>query len=207
MQVRYEAGYRLLAAMLVVTAGVAALWWGTDGFRAYTSESARRLAVLQAPRALPGVRLQDQDGQVFALGDYQGRLVAIEFIYTRCETICRSLGMLFQQLHDRLPQTAFEQDVVLLSISFDSQRDDARALKRYGETYGADGREWRLARVPDPRALERLMASFGVVAIDDGLGGFEHNAALHLLDRDGRLVLIEDYDELERFEMAIQERL
>lgn len=30
------------------------------------------------------------------------------------------------------------------------------------------------------------------VVIDDGMGGFEHNAAIHSLGRDGRLRLISD---------------
>lgn len=43
--------------------------------------------------------------------------------------------------------------------------------------------------------LKRLLDAFGIVVIPDGLGGFEHNAALHLLGRDGRLVLIGDIDQ------------
>jgi protein SCO1/2 len=42
-----------------------------------------------------------------------------------------------------------------------------------------------------------LLASFEVVVIPDGMGGFEHNAALLVVDAHGHLVRIFDYAEME----------
>ena len=139
--------------------------------------------------------LEDQDGRAFSLQDYRGRLLAVEFIYTRCTTICRTLGMAFRQIRDHLPQPMLGRDFALLSISFDPERDDSASLKAYGDAYGADGEHWRIARVRNAADLKPLLDAFGIVVIPDGLGGFEHNAAIHLLDRDGRLAQISDIDE------------
>jgi protein SCO1/2 len=182
------------ATALVCVLGTGVLWWGTDGLSAFTAESARRADILRTPRPLPAAVLEDQDGRVFKLDDYRGRLLAVEFIYTRCTTICRSLGMAFRQIRDRMPPAALGRDVVLLSISFDPQRDDPASLKAYGRTYGADGEHWRLARVRDPAQLQALLEAFGIVVIADRFGGFEHNAAIHLVGRDGRLAEISDLD-------------
>lgn len=182
-------------AALVTLLGTGVLWWGSDGFTAFTAESARRAHILRAPRALPPALLEDQDGRVFSLNDYRGKLLAIEFIYTRCSTICRTLGMSFKQIRDRIPAQALGRDFALLTISFDTQSDDPARLKAYANAYGADGKNWRVARVPDAAQLKRLLDAFGIVVIPDGLGGFEHNAALHLLGRDGRLALIGDIDQ------------
>lgn len=189
-------GQRSVAATALVTLlGIGVFWWGTDGFAAFTAEAARRVEVLRAPRALPAAVLEDQDGRVFTLQEYQGRLLAVEFIYTRCTTICRSLGMAFRQIRDRVPPQALGRDFALLSISFDAERDDPASLQAYGRAFGADGELWRIARVRSKADLAPLLAAFGVVVIADGLGGFEHNAAIHLLGRDGKLAEINDIEQ------------
>jgi protein SCO1 len=40
--------------------------------------------------------------------------------------------------------------------------------------------------------LQRLLAAWQVVVIDDGRGGYDHNAALLVIDQRGRLVRIFD---------------
>jgi protein SCO1/2 len=180
---------------LVSALGIGLLWRGTDGFSAFTAETARRVALLRAPRSLPAAVLEDQDGHIFGLQDYRGRLLAVEFIYTRCNTVCSTLGMAFRQIREHVPQHAFERDFALLSISFDTEADAPRRLKAYGDAYGADGRHWRVARVRNSAELKPLLDAFGIIVIADGLGGFEHNAAIHLLGRDGRLASISDINE------------
>ena len=185
----------LVATGLVTLLGIGVFWAGTDGFTAFTAETARRADILRTPRSLPAAALEDQDGRRFSLQDYQGRLLAVEFIYTRCATICRSLGMAFRQVRERLPAQMLGRDVVLLSISFDAARDDPASLKAYGQAFGADGAHWRIARIHSEADVAPLLAAFGIVVIPDGLGGFEHNAAIHLLGRDGKLAQISDLDQ------------
>jgi protein SCO1 len=181
--------------VLVTVLGIGVLWHSTDGFVSFTAEAARRAEILRAPRPLPAAVLEDQDGRTFTLQDYRGKLLAVEFIYTGCSTICRSLGTAFRQVREHVPQPMLGSKVALLSISFDTARDDSAHLKAYGDAHGADGRDWRIARVRSASDLKALLDAFGVVAIPDRLGGFEHNAAIHLLDRDGRLALISDINE------------
>lgn len=183
------------ATVLILALGCGLLWFGTDGLAAFTSETARRNAVLSQPRPVPPALLEDQDGRLFSLRDYAGRLVAVEFIYTRCPTVCSVLGAGFRQIRDTLLPQARERDVVLVSISFDPKNDHPDALKAYAGRFGADGRQWRVARVRSQAELKPLLRAFGITVIPDGMGGFEHNAAIHLLDRAGRLALIADYDQ------------
>ena len=193
----------VVAAALVILLGCGVLWWSTDGLTAFTAETARRADVLRSPRRLPPVVLEDQDGRAFRLQDYQGQLLAVEFIYTRCPTLCRSLGMAFRQIRDRVPQQALGRDFALLSISFDPDRDDRTSLKAYGRAYGADGTRWRIARVRSAADLKPLLEAFGIIVIADGQGGFEHNAAIHLVGRDGRLAEISDLDEAVPFATSL----
>ena len=60
--------------------------------------------------------------------------------------------------------------------------------------YSADGRSWRFARVRDARDLAPLLRAFGIIVIPDAGGDFQHNAAVHLLDAEGRLARVLDLD-------------
>ncbi|MGE5517919.1 MAG: SCO family protein [Bacteroidota bacterium] len=180
-----------MALALVLVTGAGLLWWGTDGLRAFSTEGARRLSVEENPRLLPAGPLVDHLGNRIDFPTLAGQRVLVEFIYTRCPTICTTLGESFQQIATALPAGG---DPVLLSISFDPEHDDQTALRQYAERFRADGHIWRIARVEDRRDLEPLLRAFGVVAIPDGFGGFVHNAAIHEVDRGGRLTRLHDYD-------------
>ncbi len=83
----------------------------------------------------------------------------------------------------------------LISISFDLARDGPEALSDYAQARGADGRLWIAVRPENDEALRALLTTFGVTVIPDGAGGFVHNAALHVVDRQGRLIAIFDIGE------------
>lgn len=185
----------IATSILVIALGSSLLWYGTDGLAAFTSETARREAVLRQPRTIPAALLEDQDGRQFRLQDYRNKLVAVEFIYTRCTTMCSVLGAGFRQIRDNIPAASMGRDFVLVSISFDSHNDTPERLKAYARRFGADGNGWRIARIRNETDLKSVLKTFGITVIPDGFGGFEHNAAIHLLDRTGHLALIEDYKE------------
>ncbi len=182
------------AVIAVLLLGSLVLWRATDRLQAFTTESARRLAVQRAPRPLPDPLLQDQDGRIFRLSDYRGRRLLVNFIFTRCPTLCLALGDSFARVAEALPAARHGGGVVLLSISFDPVYDTPERLAAYGTRHGADGERWRIARVENPAELGVLLARFGVVVIADPVFGFQHNAAQHLVDRAGRLARIFDHD-------------
>ena len=168
----------------------------TDGFRALTSEQARRLSIDRAPREIPDVTLTDQFGRQFTLTELRGAPVAVEFIYTSCPDACPllSAGMHRIDAEGRSsPESALGR-LRLVSISFDQRRDSVQRLFDYAQHFGADGNSWRLARVRDEHDLANLLRAFDIVVINDERGGFQHNAAVHLLNADGRLAHVLDAD-------------
>lgn len=188
---------RAVAASLAVTAaGVVALAWITEGFRAATAEGARRLAVAASPRPLPDVAFEDQDGRPFRLADLRGRPIVVEFFYTRCPTVCSPLTAAFQRLDARLPKLGPDAPA-LVSVTFDLA-DTVGTIRDFGRAFGADGERWRFARPVEATGLTRLLESFGVTVIPDGEGGFVHNAAIHVIDREGRLTGIYDMEETDQ---------
>jgi protein SCO1/2 len=170
----------------------------TNGFRVVTSESARRLAAVERPIEVADAPLVDAAGKVHALhADLasDGRIAIVDFIYTRCESICTVLGNEFQQLQREIVAQGLQDRVRLLTISFDPAHDDPAVLAGYAKRMAADLALWRFATAADAGELAPLLASFGIVVIPDGIGGYVHNAALHVVTPGGRLARIHDLGE------------
>ncbi|MBZ0087691.1 MAG: SCO family protein [Thermomonas sp.] len=183
----------LLASLLIAAAGVATLAAATDGFRAYTSQTALRLSVARQPRPLPSVLLETADGQRISLSALRGRWLLVDFVYTRCTTWCLAQGGTFARLQRELAGPIAQGRVALLSLSFDPERDDPEALAAYRRRMGGRAGGWVVARPADADGLQALLRTFGVVVLPDGLGGYVHNAAINVVDPQGRLVAVTDW--------------
>jgi protein SCO1/2 len=192
--------WRTAAATLAVTAmAYAGAAWLTMDFRAWTAEGARRLGVLLSPLAAPAMEMRGPDAQARplpALLHAPGTATIMDFMYTRCITVCSAVGGAFRQLQDalRADRAAGKAPVRLLSISFDPANDTPEVLAAYGRRFHADASLWRFAAPAREEDVQALLRRYGVVVIPDGLGGYQHNAGLMVLDGDGRVVHIYDYD-------------
>lgn len=190
-----------LPAVIVACLGGAVLWQTSDGLRALTAESARRLKVEQQSVPVANMALTDFSGRKISLSD--GKVTLIEFIYASCPTICQTAGDDFFRLRRRLEESPLRDTPRLLSISFDPERDNKEALAGYAELHGADGRIWTVARA-SAQDLPGLLNTFGVTVIPDGVGGFQHNVAVHVVDRGGRLVAIHDTSDIEKTAKTVE---
>ncbi|MGZ3282693.1 MAG: SCO family protein, partial [Xanthobacteraceae bacterium] len=71
---------------------------------------------------MPPTHLELATGETIKFADFAGRIVLVEFIYTRCPTLCIALGTSFERMQDALRRSG-RNDVRLLSISFDPEHD------------------------------------------------------------------------------------
>jgi protein SCO1 len=90
---------------------------------------------------LPDVTLKDQRGRSLrfrtdVLGDH---VVALQFVFTSCTTVCPLMGSQFGRLHSLLPDGRFR----LVSISIDPETDTPQRLAAWGERFGS-GEDWLL---------------------------------------------------------------
>ncbi len=197
----------VLLSIVLLLAGLTGLWMATDGFRAFTTETARRVAVRRHPVAVPAVPLVNQNGVQFTMKDLQGKWVLVDFVYTRCMTICTVLGADFAQLERELAEPIAQDRIQLLSISFDLARDSPTDLAAYLSRFRASGHGWQAAVPLTVDGLERLKNTFGITVIPDGMGGYTHNAAIHLVDPSGHLVDIFDLGQREQVRAALRREL
>lgn len=156
------------------------LAWRTDNFSAFTYETERRMSVEKKPVRLSDWQLQNSDGEIVSLSELSQKPVLVDFIYTRCPTICRALGSRYQQLQ-RAINTSGNDHIALLSISIDPVYDTPAQLNLYQQRYKGQKKTWHLARPIDEQALKLLIAETGLRVIPDGMGGLMHSDAIHLI--------------------------
>jgi protein SCO1/2 len=186
-----------LSLIFVLVFGGVLLFFGTDGFTAYTSETARVNELMEDRPQFPEVTLQDNKAREYSIDEFAGKYVFITFFYTGCSTVCPELERNMAQVYEKLPQKYIGEDIQFLSISFDTERDSPRVLENYRELFESDGETWRMARIPDEAELESLLDRFGVIVIPDEYGNFAHNSAFYLVNPEGKLIDVMDYKKVD----------
>ncbi len=134
---------------------------------AVASEVAAKAATPEplAISAIPDVRLVDHNGRRvrFYTDLVQGRVVAVNFVFTTCSTICTPQGARFAELRKLLGSRA-GQDIHLISVSIDPETDTPAKLKAWSDKLGG-GPGWTLV-TGEKDEVVRLLKSLGTFDVD-----------------------------------------
>jgi protein SCO1/2 len=148
---------------------------------------------LPADAPLPGGSLYhldtgwtDHRGQAFDLADLRGAPVLVTMIYANCETACPVLVRDVQRAFASLPPEV-QQEVHVLVVSFDPERDAPERLARYVEESDLEHPSWRFA-VGGSHGTRALAALLGVRYRPTGNGMFSHTNLIAVLDAGGTVV-------------------
>jgi|SRR5690625_1193595 len=186
--------YHYIAIMIVLLFGFILFYIGTDGFKAYTAETARVNKLIEEKPHFPDVTLEDSKEREYPFTQFHGKYVMLTFIYTACTDVCPQLEMNLAEVYEGVPDEYIGEDIVFLTLSFDPEQDTPETLETYRQYFDSDGETWRMARINNKHELDHLLDKFGVVVIPDGEGDFAHNAAFYLVNPEGRLVDVMDYE-------------
>ena len=112
--------------------------------------------------AMPDFTLTDQLGGAVSLSGYRGKVVAVDFIYTRCPLpdVCPRLSANFARLQSRFRER-MGKDLMLLSITIDPQYDSSQILLGYAKIWSAKPEGWRFLTGAD-REIEIVARRFGM---------------------------------------------
>ncbi|PAF18688.1 SCO family protein, partial [Shouchella clausii] len=77
-----------LSSLLVLMFGIVLFYIGTDGFKAFTAETARVNQLMDEKPQFPDVTLEDNNGKSYSFSEFEGKYVFITFLYTSCGTVC-----------------------------------------------------------------------------------------------------------------------
>jgi protein SCO1 len=159
---------------------------GTPGQAAPTSEHE------PAPGdKVPDFVLTNQDGKRIHLSSFEGHVLLVTFIYTRCPfpTFCPLVSRNFAEIYaDTRKDPALDSKVRLLTISFDPQHDTPKVLRAYGGSFrdvaGAIPFDrWEFA-VPSQADLKKIADFFGLFFTPNG-GQIVHSLSTTVISPQG----------------------
>lgn len=139
----------------------------------------------------PDFELTNQDGVKVRLADLAGRVKLLSFIYVRCHmaTLCPSTTKNFRQVQELL-NDGLSNRVTLITITFDPEWDNRGVLKRYGEMYRADFRNWQFL-TGSKQDVDKVCEAYGFIheASPEGEGDptIRHSVITFLIDGDNRI--------------------
>ena len=132
---------------------------------------------------VPDFALTDQNGRPVRLSDFKGRVVVVDFIYTRCPLpdVCPRLSANFAYLAKRLRG----RDLTLLSITIDPTYDTPAVLAEYRRRWQADGETWRFL-TGTPEQTRNAAGFFGLIYWPEE-GSITHTSSTAVIGREGVL--------------------
>jgi protein SCO1 len=136
---------------------------------------------------VPDFTLTDQTGRPVSFAALAGKVVALNFIYTRCALpqFCLRVTNNFGVLQTRF-ERQLGRDLVLLTVTFDPERDTPDVLATYAQRWNADPKTWHFL-TGGADAVRHVCAMFGVEAFpDEGL--MNHSLQTAIVDRSGVIV-------------------
>lgn len=142
--------------------------------------------------------LTNQDGKKISARDFRGKVWAITFIYSQCPLAdyCIRMSTNFSDAAIQIRDSEFKDNMALLSISFDPERDSPAKLRQYGQGYlGKDAKPdfsiWQLAVGAD-KEVRPVADFFGLrYEIDaNDKTQFNHSLRTAVIGPDGKVVKV-----------------
>ncbi len=127
--------------------------------------AAPRLKQTQTQYSFPNIQVVDQTGKSLKFYDdlVKDRIVAINFVFTRCTMTCPIAGFQFGQLRRLLGDRA-GKDILLISVTMDAVYDTPVRLQTWAAKFNA-GEGWTQI-TGEKQKLDQLLKSLYAFSVD-----------------------------------------
>ncbi|MEZ4402520.1 MAG: SCO family protein [Kofleriaceae bacterium] len=156
---------------------------------------------------IPDFAFIDHTGATFTRAELLGHVSIVNFIFTRCDTVCPVTTMKMRTVADR---TGDEPSIKLVSISVDPAFDTPAVLAAYAAKAGADPTRWRFL-TGDTGAIRALVERGMAIGFDtigtlpSGAPNISHSGHFVLVDQRGHLRGYYDSDDWGRIETLMRQ--
>ena len=139
---------------------------------------------------VPAFEFKDHTGGTINNEHLVGRVVIMNFVFTRCASVCPVFTMRMRRVQDRTSD--IPNDLKLLSFTVDPEHDTPEVLARYAEKHGVDDRRWRFV-TGDHETVKKVVSEGFALAMDvigeQPMGGPDivHSEHFVLVDRKGQI--------------------
>ena len=130
---------------------------------------------------VPLFTMTDSEGHAFGRSQMAGKVWVVDFIYTFCPAECPRMS---SQMHKLQGQIKYMNDVRLLSISVDPERDTPPVLNDFAHRWGGPNEQWTF--ITGDAATVHLLA-YQTFHIGDVINKMEHSTRFALVDKQGTI--------------------
>jgi protein SCO1/2 len=132
--------------------------------------------------------LVDQDSSSVSFPEaYSGNVMLVGYVYTHCPDICPMITYNMRDVQRALPE---QEDFMLVSVSFDPERDSPAILKDYAENYRLDQSNWKLL-TGDKTEVESLLETLSIITVKTPTRFTEENKPIYFIDHTDRVTLLD----------------
>lgn len=125
----------------------------------------------------------NQFGKKVSFGDLKGKIIVLDFFFTRCPTICPQLAKAMKRLQNSF--THNDSIVQFVSITVDPLHDSVTQLRKWAEKYNVNPDSWWLLTGNRDSiyhfAINEIKANIADVNVDTA---FVHTEFFFLLDKE-----------------------
>ena len=145
-------------------------------------------AVATPPKPAPGLTLEDSTGKPFDISEHRGKVVLVTWLYVGCPDICPLIVSNFKVVQNKLGARA--KDVVFVAVSTDPERDKPKAVNKFLEARGMDGRMQYL--VGGESKLHRVWKTWDIVAEPAAANPelIEHSSPIYGIAASGKITTL-----------------
>jgi protein SCO1/2 len=130
------------------------------------------------------MQFTNQFGKKVSFSDLRGKIIVIDFFFTRCPSICPQLAKAMKRLQNSFTNNN-DSIVQFVSISVDPVHDSVTELRKWAEKYNVNPDSWWLLTGNRDSiyhfALSEIKASIADVNVDTA---FVHTENFFLLDKE-----------------------
>lgn len=134
--------------------------------------------------------LIDQKGNPFTQDSIVGKVVIVDFIFTRCATICPKMSKQMSFLNETL---AKEKNIVFVSHTIDPEYDTPAILDEYAKIYKAAYPKWKFVTGSKQDIYNLAAHSYKISVADEGKGDPD------MLTHSDKFVLIDSHGEIRAY--------
>ena len=153
---------------------------------------------------VPAFALTDERGLPFSEDGLRGHPTIVNFVFTRCDTICPVLSMKMEKLQERLSDRRAE-DIKLVSISVDPKHDTPAVLAAYAEQFHARNDKWRFLTGEPEKVRALVEGPFMNSMMSEGLTpsgapAISHNGYFVLVDANLKIRGVYDSSDIQKLD-------
>jgi protein SCO1/2 len=161
---------------------------------------------LEVVGQVPAFRFVDQTGAPVSEADLAGSVSIVNFVFTRCPTVCPVTSMKMRRIGEKLAGDG----VRLVSFSVDPEHDTPAVLAGFAARYGAEAPRWRFLTGPRGEVERAVEDGFKLALerrgqLEGGVPDLVHGVHFVLVDPALRIRGYYDSDDSGRLDRLVRD--